>query len=1201
MLGQRVAVLDGAMGTMVQSLGLSEEDFHTPDLPSRARFHGLIDLLCITRPEVVSSIHSQYIEAGADIISTNSFNSNDISLAGYGLAGRAHELSRAAASLARAAADKAGRPVWVAGSMGPTAKSLSLADESTPSFDEMEQAYFNQALGLAEGGADLWLIETVFDALNAKAAISGCMLAAEQLGRELPVIISATLTEQGRTLAGQTLEAFVASVSHARPFALSLNCGFGAEGLQEAARRLSAVTRCAVGLYPNAGLPDALGCYDETPERMVADLTPLLRDRQLNLVGGCCGTTPAHIRALAQAVRSFAPRVLPDGSGPLLLSGRELLEVSRDGFVDVGERCNVAGSRKFLRLIQQGDLNGAVEVARAQVEAGAAVIDVNMDDPLLEDPVGLICRFVTELAADAVTGDVPVMVDSSRHDVILSALKHLPGRSVVNSISLKEGEAAMLDYARTLRRLGAVPVVMAFDEQGQADTYQRRISICERAYNLLTTRAGFQGEEIIFDPNILTVATGIPGHDTYALDFIRSAGWIREHLPGAHVSGGVSNLSFAYRGNEPVRRAMHSVFLHHAVAAGMDMAIVNPSALPPYDALDPELREAVEDVVLCRRPDAAERLTALAVKIKAQSDGAKSAVSDSPASTETAPEPADVMERLASMVVRGMSDGIEPVLEAAVAQAGSPLAVVEQGLMAGMNRVGELFGAGRMFLPQVVKSAGVMKCAVRFLTPLIQAGSTDGVRADAPTMVIATVKGDVHDIGKNIVTVVMKCNGFNMIDLGVMVPAETIVQRAIDEHADAIGLSGLITPSLDEMCRVATMMRERGLEIPLFVGGATTSAEHTAIRIAPAHGDAPTIHTRDAAELPVVARRFLVGDASGEIARLQEQQQELRDVRTGTDRLVSLDEARSHARPEPVPAPAPRHPGTTLLDMPVEEVVPYINWRAFLAVWGLAPSLASVADIDGCDHCRAQWLASQAAHGHAEDASRAMQLIKEAQRELRHLASDGAKMRAKVILSPAAADISGPDTITLMPEGQPPLVIPVLRQQSGQCRALSDWIAPEGDYAGLFAVTCGSTVQSAITQAQSQGDDYRALLLQSLADRLAEAATELMHQRVRTDLWGYEPTPVTPSRGIRPAFGYPSLPDQSLVLTADALLQYREIGITPTENGALAPPASTTGLILAHPQARYFAVGPVDSEQRSDYAARRGITPDELDRFLPAL
>lgn len=1203
-LTRDIIVLDGAMGTMIQHEHLTEEDFRGERFAEWDRkLKGCNDVLVLTRPDVIRTIHTGYLEAGARIIETDSFNANAASLADYGLSDYVADINRAAAKIARAAADEfmtahPGEMCWVAGSVGPSGKSLSMVREldsenhEATGWDFLADTFSLQCKSLLEGGVDLLLIETIYDSLNAKAAIWGARRAMESVGRRVPVILSVTLTESGRTLAGQTLEAFVVTVSHCRPLAVGLNCSFGADAMMKYVEALQ-LYPYAVSVYPNAGLPNAMGEYDETPEKMAAKIEPMLSRGLVNIIGGCCGTTPAHIKAIAALAAKYKPRVIPVVEEEMALAGLEPLIVSPDrNFVNVGERCNVAGSRKFLRLIKEHNFGEAVEIARQQVEAGAQIVDINMDDAMLDSAVEM-SSFVSRIGSEPDTARVPFMIDSSHWLTIQEGLKRVQGRPIVNSISLKEGEEKFLDHARYIREMGAAVVVMAFDERGQADTFERRIEVCGRAYRLLVEKAGFCGCDIVFDPNVLAVATGIESHRDYALDFIRSVEWIKRNLPGAKVSGGISNLSFSFRGNNYVRESMHALFLYHAIARGLDMGIVNAAAMMPVDEIPADLREAIDDVLLVRRDDATDRLVDLAAEIKEKAADEKKPAGMS--SSESLP-PA---KRLEMMLVKGHSDNLPPVLEEVKALLGSAVAVIDGPLMDGMNRVGNLFGEGKLFLPQVVKSARVMKLAVEWLTPYIEEEKKSGGEASsAGRMVIATVKGDVHDIGKNIVGVIMSCNGYDMIDLGVMVPGEDIVAKAIETDADFIGLSGLITPSLEEMCNVARLMESRGMTIPLLIGGATTSALHTAVRIAPCYSG-PVIYTRDAAMLPSVAQRF--GNpvtCQAAVEALRDEQSRLRkEYEQSAVTIIPYDEAKNKAPRLDYKVDIPDVPGITDLQFMVSEVAPLINCRAFLAAWKLDPSLASVADIQGCDHCRAQWLAA-VPDEKVNSAAEAMQLIKEARIALQRLERDGIMLKARVALLPAG---SRDGDIIYEYDGKRATIC-TLRQQKpgehGECLSLSDYVAPvtdDGslpDFVGLFAVTSGK-IEDIIAGYKEAGNHYKAILYQTLADRLAEASTETMHRIVHERLWH------TAEKGIRPAVGYPSLPDQSLIFDLDKVIDYASMGITLTESGAMSPAASTSGLIFTHPKSRYFALGKIGDDQLADYARRRSMDVAALAKFLP--
>lgn len=1154
-------VLDGAMGTVIQQRGLGEDSFRGERFAAHpTALKGCNDVLCLTCPDVVADIHREYLEAGADIIETDSFNANAVSLAEYQLSPYAREIAREAARIARAEADRftatdPSKPRFVAGSMGPSGVALSV--DTSHTFDELAAAFRDQACGLIEGGAHLLLLETIFDTLNAKAAIYGIEQAFDICGRRLPLMLSATLTENGRLLSGQTPEAFLASVAHARPLSVGFNCGFGPEKLIPFVDRLAAVSPYFVSLYPNAGLPDECGHYHTSPENLAAALEKLLASGTVNIIGGCCGTTPAHIRALVSAVAHGVPRSEREYPAQLVLSGLSPVTFG-EGFVRVGERCNVAGSRKFLRLIKERAHAEALDIAAAQIDRGAEVIDVNMDDGLIDARTDMDA-FVNLLGTDSRTAPVPVMVDSSDPEVLFSALRHIQGRPAVNSISLKNGEEEFIARATEIRRLGGAVVVMAFDEQGQADTLERRIEVCSRAYDILTKRCGFLGHEIIFDPNILAVATGIPAHDRYALDYLDTVSWIKANLPGALVSGGVSNLSFAFRGNNTVREAMHSAFLVHAIVRGLDMAIVNPSVRLSVDGINPELLEAVEDVLLYRRPDATDRLVSIASALKEAETPAPKA----PVVKAAQASPADTLRRL---VENGLDFDPDVVMTPVLKSEGSAMKVIDNVLMKAINAVGDRFAAGELFLPQVVRAAASMKLAVAWLTPYIEEEKKSGAGKDSSLrFVLATVKGDVHDIGKNIVAIVLRCAGFDVTDLGVMVPAKEIVDTAERIGAQFIGLSGLITPSLNEMANVAAEMESRSMSIPLFIGGATTSDMSAAVCIAPKYSG-PVVHTTDAASLPAAATAMAPGPDYDEAARRARARSEnLRENFRTPSTLLSLDEARSRAVAVDCPAPAPLSVGLHDMKFTAAELRPVINFRAFLNEWGIKPSEAHSA--------------------------RAKELIKAAETMLDELAD--IRISARVILEGAHRE--GDDIVL----GDGNLIIPTLRDQvpnqaTGCTTALSDFLATDGDHIGLFAVTvAGSGIEKLIASADAAGDEFRSLMLQILAHRLAEAATAQMHTVVRKSLW-----PMPADCGIRPAVGYPSLRDQSLVKLLDSKLHYAELGIRPTYNGALWPSATTTGLIIGHPAARYFSVNNIDKTQLADYAGRRRLSPEALAPFL---
>ncbi len=1197
-MSEEIIILDGAMGTQIQQYKLGEEDFRGSEFADwNHNLQGFNDILCITAPHVISNIHRQYLEAGARIIETNSFNSNAVSLADYGLESMVSRLNEAAAQVARKEADKfmqenAGCQCWVAGSMGPTSKSLSMAsalnDAQPLTWDSLTATYTDQALALIKGGVDIILIETIFDTLNAKSAIYAVRRAMELADKRLPIMLSVTLTETGRTLSGQTLEAFIASVSHAQPVSIGLNCGFGAEQIIPYVDKLQALPY-AVSVYPNAGLPNQLGQYDETPQQMADHMSPLLSAGKINICGGCCGTTPQHIKAIAEVSKGCAPRVIPSAKECLNLSGLEPLTLQPNApFMMVGERCNVAGSRKFLRLIKEANIDEALEIARAQIVAGASVIDVNLDDAML-DSTAEMAKFLDRISSEPDIAKVPVMIDSSRWDTIVAGLTHLQGKPIVNSISLKEGEEKFLERARYIREMGAAVVVMAMDEVGQADTVERKIEVITRSYSLLVNELHFNPQDIIFDPNVLAVATGISEHDNYGKAFIEATAYIKKNLPGARVSGGLSNLSFSFRGNNPVREAMHAIFLD--LAKGLDMAIVNPSTMLNVKDIDPELTQAITDVLLNTGPNATEKLVDLAQAIKAASDAKKTLGSTSIPQTSQKAEkvPQNASEGLSRRIVNGRHEGMESILQSAIDEGMTAVNIIDGPLMAGMNEVGKLFGEGKMFLPQVVKSARAMSYAVKWLTPYIEAERKGEKSGTSGKVVIATVKGDVHDIGKNIVSIIMRCNGYDVTDLGVMVPAEYILDKAQEINADMIALSGLITPSLHEMCHVATLMESRGMKTPLFIGGATTSAVHTAVKIAPCYSG-PVFYTRDAASMPGVAKSLSSPDA---IAQNAANQERLRQNHANGVDLLSFDEANKLKLDNPLSmsAEAAALPlGLRDIDIPVTEARKLINWRAFLAAWSLDASLAEVADLQGCDHCKAQWLAAMPQERRAK-ASQAMQLIKEANRLLDKIEASTGSLKARIIVTQAGA--KGNDIIYSYNDKR--YVLPTLRQQTNEHDkpriALSDYIiASDGDTLqdriAFFAVTAGREIQEKIEATRADGDEYTSLLYQSLADRLAEAATQALHNRLSN------------GKGLRPAIGYESLPDQSLIFQVNEIIDYNSLGIELTEAGAMKPLASTTGFFVFNNNAQYFIVGTIDQEQISNYAQRRQMPVDEIKKFL---
>ena len=1209
---QRILVLDGAMGTQIQALGLAETHFRGNRFQScQGCLQGNNDLLTLTQPKAIEDIHFAYARAGADILETNTFSSTSIAQADYGMQHVVYELNRDGARLARRAAIKAeradGRRRFVAGAVGPTNRTASLSPEvNNPgyravTFDDLRVAYGEQIRGLIDGGADLILIETIFDTLNAKAAVFACEEVFAERGVRLPLMISGTITDRsGRTLSGQTPTAFWHSVRHARPFAVGLNCALGASAMREHLEEISNAADTLVCAYPNAGLPNAFGQYDESPETMAAEIGGFARDGLVNIVGGCCGSTPDHIRAIAEAVHSLTPRAVPTIAPLMRLSGLEPFTLTSDiAFVNIGERTNVTGSAKFRKLITAGDFVGALAVARDQVANGAQIIDVNMDEGLIDSEAAMI-EFLNLVAAEPDIARVPVMVDSSKFAIIEAGLKRLQGKSLVNSISMKEGEEAFLRQARLVRAYGAAVVVMAFDEQGQADTFERKVSICARAYKLLIEKAGFPPEDIVFDPNIFAVATGIEEHNGYGLAFIEAARKIRAHLPHAHVSGGVSNLSFSFRGNEPVREAMHAVFLYHAIQAGMDMGIVNAGQLAVYDEIDPELREACEDVVLSRRPDATERLLAVAERFRGA--GARE-----PTARDLAWRDEPVDKRIAHALVNGITDHIEADTEEARLAAKRPLDVIEGPLMAGMNVVGDLFGAGKMFLPQVVKSARVMKQAVAVLLPHMEAEKAGGdARQTAGTIVMATVKGDVHDIGKNIVGVVLACNNYEIIDLGVMTPASKILSVARERKADAIGLSGLITPSLDEMVHVAAEMEREGFDIPLLIGGATTSRVHTAVKIHPRYSRSQAVHVNDASRAVGVVSALLSPETRA--ATIEAVRAEYRKVAAAHERSeaektrVPLAKARANAlaldwsayRPT-----VPRFLGVRAFgSYDLAELARHIDWTPFFQTWELKGRYPAVLDDP-------------------EQGAAARTLFDDAQAMLKRIVGERwLEPRAVVGFWPAAR--IGDDVALYGDEERnvPIAALHTLRQQLGRRDgrpnlALADFVAPQSsgvrDYVGAFVVTAGVEDEAIAKRFEHANDDYSSILVKALADRLAEAFAEAMHARVRRELWGYAPDEAfapeeliaEPYRGIRPAPGYPAQPDHTEKATLFRLLDAeRAIGVRLTESFAMWPPSSVSGLYIAHPEAHYFGVAKVERDQVEDYAARKGMGVAEVERWL---
>jgi len=1203
---QRILVLDGAMGTQIQNFGFAEAHFRGDRFAGcDCRLQGNNDILTLTQPRAIEDIHFAYAVAGADILETNTFSATSIAQADYGMQDVVYELNRDGARLARRAAIRAertdGRRRFVAGAVGPTNRTASLSpDVNNPgyrgvTFDDLRSAYAEQICGLIEGGVDLILIETIFDTLNAKAAIFASEEVFAERSVRLPVMISGTITDRsGRTLSGQTPTAFWHSVRHAKPFTIGLNCALGASAMREHLEEISAVADTLVCAYPNAGLPNAFGQYDESPEAMAAEIGGFAREGLINIAGGCCGSTPDHIRAIAEVVRDATPRPIPTVAPLMRLSGLEPLTLTADiPFVNIGERANVTGSARFRKLITAGDYPAALAVVREQVANGAQIIDVNMDEGLIDSEAAMI-EFLNLVSAEPDIARVPVMVDSSKFSIIEAGLKRLQGKSLVNSISLKEGEESFLRQAILVRRYGAAVVVMAFDEQGQADTLERKVAICARAYKLLVDKAGFPPEDIVFDPNIFAVATGIEEHNGYGRDFIEATRRIRMSLPHAHVSGGVSNLSFSFRGNERVREAMHAVFLFHAIQAGMDMGIVNAGQLAVYDEIETELREACEDVVLNRRPDATERLLTVAERFRAT--GPKEAKEQDLAWRKQAVE-----KRIAHALVNGIADYIDEDTEEARVGAARPLDVIEGPLMAGMNLVGDLFGAGKMFLPQVVKSARVMKQAVAKLLPYMEADKAAGQgRRSAGAIVLATVKGDVHDIGKNIVGVVLACNNYEIIDLGVMTPASKILAVAREKKADAIGLSGLITPSLDEMAHVASEMEREGFDITLLIGGATTSRVHTAVKIHPRYTGSQAVHVNDASRaVGVVAALLSPETRASTIATIRAEYRRVAEAHERSEAektRVPLAKARANALAIDWDAYRPTRPtflGTRVFETyDLADIARFIDWTPFFQTWELKGRYPAILD-DPKQGAAAKTL--------FEDAQAMLQRI---------IAEQWLHPRAVVGFWAAARE---DDDIALFGDARDTRIatLHTLRQQLGKRDgrpnlALADFVGPR-DYIGGFVVTAGAEDQAIAKRFERANDDYSSILVKALADRLAEAFAEAMHARVRRELWAYAPeeafTPeeliAEPYRGIRPAPGYPAQPDHTEKATLFRLLDTdRAIGVRLTDSYAMWPASSVSGLYIAHPDAHYFGVAKVERDQVEDYARRKGVSVAEVERWL---
>ena len=1211
LLEQRILVLDGAMGTLIQQYALDENDFRGSRFVDHTQsLKGNNDVLVLTQPGLIKDIHYAFAEAGADLLETNTFNANVISQSDYGAESLIYEINVAAAQLAREVADEFTRkqpdkPRYVAGALGPTNKSLSISsDVNRPghrdaTFNEVASAYYEQVVGLIDGGVDILLVETVFDTLNCKAALYAIQEYFIQHDLTVPVMISGTIVDQsGRTLSGQTPEAFWISVSH-MPSLLSvgLNCALGAAQMRPFMAALAKVASVPTSMYPNAGLPNEMGGYDDSPEYMAELFDDVLRHGLVNMIGGCCGTTPDHIRAFAECAGEYAPRKVPGKSPYLCLSGLEPLILHPDtNFVNIGERTNVTGSRRFARLIKEELYDEALSVARQQVENGAQMIDVNMDEGLLDSEAAM-SKMLQLIASEPEIARVPIVIDSSKWTVIEAGLQCVQGKSIVNSISLKEGEESFKEQARKVRQYGAAVIVMAFDEQGQADTYERRISICKRAYDILVQEVGFDPQDIIFDPNIFAVATGIDAHNSYALDFIEATRWIKSHLPGARVSGGVSNISFSFRGNNRIREMIHAAFLYHAIRAGMDMGIVNAGQLEIYENIPEDLREAIEDVLLNRRAEATERLVELA-------EGVDAGDKDEVESRHPAWREASVEERLAHALIRGIVDFVVEDVEEARQNYSRPLEVIEGPLMDGMNRVGDLFGEGKMFLPQVVKSARVMKKAVAYLIPFIEADKGGGEVKGKAKVLLATVKGDVHDIGKNIVGVVLACNNYEVIDMGVMVPAERILEKALEEQVDIIGLSGLITPSLDEMVHVAGELQRNGFSQPLLIGGATTSKLHTAVKIEPQY-EAPVIHVLDASRSVGVMNHLLSDNVAAyvdELSREYTQVRERYENRTARTIYLSLEEARANAFKSDwstTPLFRPLWPGLHTFDnVLLQEIRPYIDWSPFFSVWEL--------------HGKYPQLLEDEVVG-----PEARNVFEDAQRMLDQIVADKS-LTARAVAGIFPANSIGDDIEIYSDESRSTLldIIHTLRQQTQKSkgmanRALADFIAPKAsgleDYIGFFALTAGEGVESLVEVFEKDHDDYKVIMAKALADRLAEALAEWLHEKVRKEIWGYASEETfTPEelikesfQGIRPAPGYPACPDHTEKWTIWSMLNVKaHTGIRLTESLAMSPAASVCGIYISNPDAAYYNVGLIGRDQVIEYARRKGMPITEVERWL---
>lgn len=1210
LLAERILILDGAMGTMIQEYNLTEEDYRGKQFKQISGIQkGNNDLLSITQPEIIKTIHKKYLEAGADIIETNTFNANAISLEDYGLSEYVRELNISAARIAREVADEftlrdPDKPRFVAGSIGPTNKTASISpDVNNPAlrgitFDELSEAYSEQIKALIEGGVDVLLFETFFDTLNAKAALFAAEDILKKTKKEVPVMLSLTIAgKSGRLLSGQTIAAALTSLNHVDLLSVGLNCSFGASELKPFLRELSNKAPFYVSAHPNAGLPNNLGLYDETPESMAGQVAEYIDESLVNIIGGCCGTTPSHIEKYNDLIRNAKIRKPASFPAYLHLSGLDDLEISPESnFINIGERCNVAGSRKFLRLIKEEKYEEALTIARKQVDDGAQILDINVDDGLLDGEKEMQ-TFLNLISSEPDIARVPVMIDSSNWNILETGLKCLQGKPIVNSISLKEGEEDFIKKARLIKSYGAAVIAMAFDEKGQADTFERKIEVCERQYKLLVNKVGFKPQDIIFDPNVLAIATGIEAHASYGLDFIKATEWIKKNLPGAHVSGGVSNLSFSFRGNNYLREAIHSVFLYHTIKKGMDMGIVNPGTSVTYEDIPDSLILLIEDVIFNRNADSVEKLTEYAGQMDLNNSTQEQKLQEW--------RSLSLEDRLQYALVKGIDEYLNEDISEALTVYSRPVDIIDQPLMNGMNKVGQLFGDGKMFLPQVVKTARTMKKAVSILQPAIEASKVDD-KTSAGKILLATVKGDVHDIGKNITGVVLSCNNYEIIDLGVMVPAEEIVRKAKEENVDLIGLSGLITPSLQEMCNVVSELEKESFDIPVLIGGATTSKLHTALKISPLY-KAPVVYVKDASKVVPVASKLLNPELKDTfIEEIKTEYTLLREKKQTTVELVPFETAKNHPFEIDWTTYSPYKPSFTgnkiIEHIPVKNVIPYIDWAFFFTAWRLSARYVSLTTLDGCDACNYAWLNSfsEEERGKAEEA---LKLYKDANRMLNKWVREDVDFIKAIIgfypVNPIneGIHVAGEDIYFLRQQQ---------KNEKNNYKSLKDYFCPDGDYIGLFLVTAGHGTNKEQQIYKDNNDTYNDILMQTLCDRLAEAATEYIHEKVRKEYWGYAPEENLNKKelfkasfqGIRPASGYPSLPDISLNFTIDNLLDAGKIGVEITENGALYPTASVAGLIISHPEAKYFTIGKIGEDQLMDYSDRKQIEPDEVRKWL---